>query len=119
MVAPAFWYLLLGLPGLLAYKAVNTLDSMIGHTSPRYRDFGRAAARLDDWVNLLPARLAAAEIALAAMLLPGARPAAAVTAMRRDARRHRSPNAGWLEAALAGAVAFWAGTVISGGSISM
>ena len=106
VVAPAFWYALLGLPGLCAYKAVNTLDSMIGHRSPRYRAFGRVAARLDDAVNWVPARLAGGLIVLAAALLPGARAGAAWRTMRRDAPRHRSPNAGWQEAAFAGALGF-------------
>jgi adenosylcobinamide-phosphate synthase len=100
VVAPAFWYALLGLPGLLAYKAVNTLDSMIGHKTLRYLDFGRAAARLDDLANLLPARLSGVLIALAS----GARLKAAFAAMLEDASKHRSPNAGWPEAAMAGAL---------------
>jgi adenosylcobinamide-phosphate synthase len=103
-VAPVFWFLLLGLPGLLAYKAVNTLDSMVGHRNARYEAFGKAAARLDDAVNFLPARLAGLLIVLAALLLPGASAGGAWRAMRRDAPRHRSPNAGWQEAALAGAL---------------
>lgn len=103
-VAPVFWFLLLGLPGLLAYKAVNTLDSMIGHRNARYEAFGKAAARLDDAVNFLPARLAGLLIVLAALLLPGASAGGAWRALRRDAPRHRSPNAGWQEAALAGAL---------------
>ena len=104
VVAPAFWYLLLGLPGLLAYKAINTMDSMIGHRSPRHRAFGGAAARLDDAVNWVPARLAGALLAVAALFVPGAAPGRAWGTMRRDARRHSSPNAGWPEAAMAGAL---------------
>ena len=104
VVAPAFWYLLLGLPGLLAYKAINTMDSMIGHRSPRHRAFGRAAARLDDAVNWLPARIAGGLIALAALFLPGAAPGRAWRTMLRDAPKHSSPNAGWPEAAMAGAL---------------
>ena len=104
VVAPVFWYVLLGLPGLCAYKAVNTLDSMIGHRSPRYRDFGWAAARLDDLANLVPARLAGLLLALAASVLPAATGGAAIATMLRDARKHRSPNAGWPEAAMAGAL---------------
>jgi len=104
VVAPVFWYVLLGLPGLCAYKAINTLDSMIGHRSERYRDFGRAAARLDDLANLVPARLAGLLLALAAAVLPAATGGAALAAMLRDARKHRSPNAGWPEAAMAGAL---------------
>jgi adenosylcobinamide-phosphate synthase len=103
-VAPVFWFLLLGLPGLLAYKAVNTLDSMIGHRNARFEAFGKVAARLDDAVNFLPARLAGLFFVLAALLLPAASAAGAWRAMLRDAPRHRSPNAGWQEAALAGAL---------------
>ncbi len=104
VVAPLFWGLLLGLPGVLAYKAINTADSMIGHRTARHRAFGWAAARTDDAVNLVPARLAGLLLVGAALLLPGADAAAAFGAMRRDAPRHRSPNAGWQEAALAGAL---------------
>ena len=104
VVAPAFWYLLLGLPGLLAYKAINTMDSMIGHRSPRHHAFGRAAARIDDAVNWVPARIAGALIAFAALAVPGARPGQAWRTMLRDAPRHSSPNAGWPEAAMAGAL---------------
>ncbi len=104
VVAPAFWYLLLGLPGLLAYKAINTLDSMIGHRSARHHAFGRAAARLDDLANLVPARIAGALIALAALTIPGAAGDRAFRTMLRDARLHSSPNAGWPEAAMAGAL---------------
>ncbi|HEX6978451.1 MAG TPA: adenosylcobinamide-phosphate synthase CbiB [Alphaproteobacteria bacterium] len=104
VVAPAFWYVLLGLPGILAYKAVNTLDSMIGHRSPRYLDFGEAAARLDTAANFVPARLAAIIIAIAAAAVPNGNPAAAFRTMFRDAHKHRSVNAGWPEAAAAGAL---------------
>lgn len=104
VVAPAFWLAVAGLPGIALYKAINTADSMIGHLSPRYRAFGWAAARLDDLVNLPAARLTALLIALGAALTPGASAGAALGAAWRDARRHRSPNAGWPEAALAGAL---------------
>jgi len=103
-VAPVFWFLLLGLPGLLAYKAVNTLDSMIGHRNARFEAFGKVAARLDDAANFLPARLAGLLFVLAALLLPAASAAGAWRSMLRDAPKHRSPNAGWQEAALAGAL---------------
>jgi len=103
VVAPAFWFALLGLPGLFAYKAINTADSMIGHRSPRHRDFGWASARLDDLANLLPARLSAGAIAVAAPLAGGAI-AAAFRVVGADASNHRSPNAGWPEAAMAGAL---------------
>jgi adenosylcobinamide-phosphate synthase len=104
VVAPLFWGVLLGLPGMLAYKAINTTDSMIGHRTKRHRAFGWAAARLDDLVNLAPARIAGALLALAALVLPGASASRAFGAMARDAAKHRSPNAGWQEAALAGAL---------------
>ena len=104
VVAPAFWYVVAGLPGLLAYKAVNTLDSMIGHRTERYRHFGTAAARLDDMVNYLPARFAGLYLVAAACVLPGADGGRAWRVMIRDARKHRSPNAGWQEAAVAGAL---------------
>ena len=104
VVAPAVWCGLLGLPGIAAYKAVNTADSMIGHRTPRHAAFGWAAARLDDVVNLPASRLAALWLALAAMLLPGAHPGGALRAVWHDAGQHRSPNAGWPEAAMAGAL---------------
>ncbi len=99
VVAPLFWGVVAGLPGLVAYKAVNTLDSMIGHRTDRYEDFGKAAARLDDLLNLIPARLTG----LLFTLVSG-RPATALRVMMRDAGHHRSPNAGWPEAAMAGAL---------------
>jgi adenosylcobinamide-phosphate synthase len=104
VVAPAFWFLLLGLPGLFAYKMANTLDSMIGHRSPHYRRFGWAAARLDDLANLVPAPISALLLVAASCFVPGARPGRALWVMLRDARKHRSPNAGWPEAAMAGAL---------------
>ncbi len=103
VVAPAFWFLLLGLPGLLLYKVVNTANSMIGHRSPRHEAFGWAAARFDDLLNLAPARLSALLIAAAAALSRGTGGPALATA-RTDAKKHKSPNAGWPEAALAGAL---------------
>ena len=106
VVAPVFWFAVFGLPGLAAYKAVNTLDSMIGHRTSRHAHFGMVAARLDDASNWLPARLAGGLIATAALLIPKASAARAATTMRRDAPRHRSPNAGWPEAAMAGALDF-------------
>jgi adenosylcobinamide-phosphate synthase len=104
VVAPLLWGALLGLPGMLAYKAINTADSVIGHRSPRYLHFGRFAARLDDGASWLPARLAALLILAAAHLLPGTTPAAGWRAVWRDAARHRSLNAGWPEAAMAGSL---------------
>ncbi len=103
VVAPVFWLALLGLPGLFAYKAINTADSMIGHRTSRHRDFGWAAARLDDLLNLAPARLAGVLVALVAPVAGGSM-IAAVKIMWRDARKHRSPNAGWPESAMAGAL---------------
>lgn len=104
IVAPAFWCGVFGLPGIAAYKAINTADSMIGHRTPRHLMFGWAAARLDDLVNLPASRLCALWLVLAALVTPGARPRAALAAVFRDARHHRSPNAGWPEAAMAGAL---------------
>lgn len=104
VMAPAFWYLLLGLPGLFAYKTADTLDSAIGHRSPKYLYFGWVAARFDDLLNWFPARLTALLIWLAALGLPGAQAGAAVRATLADAGKHRSPNAGWPKAAAAGAL---------------
>ena len=104
VVAPAFWMAAAGLPGAAAYKAINTADSMIGHRTPRHAQFGYAAARLDDLVNLPASRLTGLLVIVAAMLMPGANPGAAWQAIFRDAHRHRSPNAGWPEAAMAGAL---------------
>ncbi|MEZ2330597.1 adenosylcobinamide-phosphate synthase CbiB [Mesorhizobium sp. RCC_202] len=104
IVAPAFWTGIGGLAGGAAYKAANTADSMIGHRTPQYEAFGRAAARFDDWINLPAARLTGLLIVLAAFFVPGAEPRAAWQVMRRDAKKHRSPNAGWPEAAMAGAL---------------
>jgi adenosylcobinamide-phosphate synthase len=103
VVAPVFWLALLGLPGLIAYKALNTADSMIGHLSPRYESFGWAAARLDDLVNLIPARLSGLLVAVVAPFAGGTT-ATALRVMWRDAAKHRSPNAGWPESAMAGAL---------------
>jgi adenosylcobinamide-phosphate synthase len=99
IVAPVFWGALFGLPGILGYKAINTLDSMIGHRSERHEAFGWAAARIDDVANYIPARLTGF---LFVLLAP--RRSEALSCMTRDARRHRSPNAGWPEAAVAGAL---------------
>ncbi|MFD2204024.1 adenosylcobinamide-phosphate synthase CbiB [Kiloniella antarctica] len=106
VVAPVFWFTLFGLPGLCAYKAINTLDSMIGHRNDRYEAFGKFAARLDDLVNLIPARLAGLFYVLAALFVPGASCIRGLKVMLRDAGQHRSPNAGWQEAAVAGALGF-------------
>jgi len=104
VTAPALWFLVGGLPGIIAYKAINTADSMIGHMSERHRAFGWAAARLDDLVNLPASRLTGLLFVAAAATVPGASAPSAWRAYRRDARLHRSPNAGWPEAAMAGAL---------------
>lgn len=104
LIAPLFWYVLFGLPGIAAYKAINTLDSMIGHRTEKHHAFGWAAARLDDLVNLVPARLAGGLLALGALLIPWASAKRALATMLRDADKHRSVNAGWPEAAMAGAL---------------
>lgn len=95
VIAPLFWFVIAGLPGMVVYKMVNTADSMIGHRTPRYEVFGWAAARLDDVLNLIPARMTAVLIALV-VPRPGA-----LRIIHRDAPLHRSPNAGWPEAAMA------------------
>lgn len=101
IVAPVLWYALLGLPGIVAYKAINTADSMIGHKSERYIYFGWAAARLDDLINLPASRLTGFLFAAAAAWNDQERGKLAVQAMWRDAPKHQSPNAGWPESALA------------------
>ncbi len=104
VVAPAFWFLILGLPGLFAFKAISTADSMIGHLDDRYREFGWASARADDVMNLVPARIAGALICIA-----GGR---GWRVMWRDAAKHLSPNSGWPESAMAGAM----GVQLGGGA---
>lgn len=105
VLAPVFWLLLAGLPGLFAYKAANTADSMIGHLEPRWRAFGWAAARTDDLLNLVPARLAG----LLLTVVGGA----GIRVMWRDAGKHASPNAGWPEAAMAGALGIRLGGAVT------
>ena len=104
VVAPAFWMSVAGLPGAAIYKAINTADSMIGHRTPRHADFGIAAARLDDLVNLPASRLAAVLIVAAAWFADRTSAANAWRAVQRDAPHHRSPNAGYPEAAMGGAL---------------
>jgi adenosylcobinamide-phosphate synthase len=118
VVAPALWYALFGLPGLFAYKMLNTADSMIGHKNAKYLDFGRASARLDDLANWPAARLSILFIAAGAWLRKGKASArAAVGTALRDAGLHRSPNSGWPEAAMAGALGIGlAGPRIYGGT---
>lgn len=104
VVAPAFWFLILGLPGLFAFKAISTADSMIGHLDDRYREFGWASARIDDVMNWIPARIAGALICVAG--------SGGWRVMRRDAAKHLSPNSGWPESAMAGAL----GVQLGGGA---
>ncbi|MBL4692119.1 MAG: cobalamin biosynthesis protein CobD [Magnetovibrio sp.] len=104
VVAPVFWYVLFGLPGLFIYKAVNTLDSMIGYRNEKYSAFGFTAAKLDDVLNLFASRLAGIILTLAALMSPRANPVRAFVTMWRDASKHKSPNAGWPEGAMAGAL---------------
>ena len=104
VVAPAFWMGIGGLAGGAAYKAANTADSMIGHRNARFEAFGWAAARFDDLINLPASRLTAFLFVAAAGFIDGASPENAIKAIRRDAKHHRSPNAGWPEAAMAGAL---------------
>lgn len=106
VVAPWFWLVLLGLPGIALYKAINTADSMIGHMNERYRDYGWAAAKLDDLVNWIPARLTAMLITAACFVTAHASPGSAWATAIGDARKHASPNSGWPEAAFAGALGF-------------
>ena len=96
VIAPAFWFSVAGLPGILIYKFVNTADSMIGHLTPKYKEFGWAAARLDDVLNWIPARLTGALFCIVSMNN------STWATMSQDAQYHRSPNAGWPEAAMAG-----------------
>jgi adenosylcobinamide-phosphate synthase len=109
VVAPLFWLFVGGLPGILIYKAVNTADSMLGHKTERYLEFGWASARFDDLVNWIPARLTALLVAGASFLTHRADPERAWSTALRDARKHDSPNAGWPEAAFAGALGFQLG----------
>jgi adenosylcobinamide-phosphate synthase len=117
VVGPLFWGAVGGPAGLLGYRAINTLDAMVGHRSPRYRRFGWAAARLDDAANLLPARLCASVVVLLAPMV-GGRPAAALRVVQRDAGRHPSPNAGPVEAAFAGALGVTLGGVNTYGTVT-
>jgi len=118
VVAPVFWTALGGLATGAAYKAINTSDSMLGHRTERLAAFGWASARLDDLVNLPASRLSALLLIVAAGMTPGASAAASLRAVRRDARRHRSPNAGYPEAAMAGALGLaLAGPRVYGGSL--
>lgn len=106
VVAPAFWFAILGLPGLFAYKAINTMDSMVGYKTEKYLAFGMTAARTDDAINWIPARLSGLLMVIAALFTPTGRPLKAFRTILRDAKKHASPNAGWPEAAMAGALDF-------------
>jgi adenosylcobinamide-phosphate synthase len=118
VVAPTFYVALAGLVGGAVYKAINTADSMIGHRTTRHEAYGWASARLDDWTNLPASRLSAGLIIVAAALTPGCNASGAFGAVWRDARRHRSPNAGWPEAAMAGALGLrLAGPRVYGGAV--
>jgi len=109
VIAPLFWLVIFGLPGIVVYKVINTADSMVGHLDERYRQFGWASARTDDLANWIPARLTALLFVAASAVLPGASPQRALATAFRDAGRHRSPNAGWPESAMAGALGFGLG----------
>lgn len=109
VIAPLFWLLIFGLPGIAIYKAINTADSMVGHMSARHQQFGWASAKLDDLVNFVPARMTGFLFVCAAAILPDASAKTAWNTMRADAAKHASPNAGWPEAAMAGALGFGLG----------
>ncbi len=104
VIAPVFWYLIAGIPGILMYKTLNTADSMVGHLSPKYKYFGWASARLDDAANFIPARLTALLIFLTALIIPSTKGFKSLRSCLTYANRHRSTNAGWPEAAMAGAL---------------
>ena len=112
VVGPLVWGALLGTPGVVRSRAINTLDAMVGHRSPRYERFGMPSARLDDLANLLPSRVTAAVTALVAPVVGGS-PGRVVAVVRRDGRRHPSPNAGPVEAAAAGALGLTLGGPLS------
>ena len=104
VIAPIFWYLIAGIPGILMYKTLNTADSMVGHLNDKYTSFGWASARLDDIANFIPARFTALLICLTAIVIPSTKGFRALKAVFDDANQHRSVNAGWPEAAMAGAL---------------
>ena len=104
VIAPVFWYLIAGIPGILMFKTLNTADSMVGHLNPKYRYFGWASARLDDVANFIPARLTALLIFLTALIIPSTKGFKSLRSCLTYANRHRSTNAGWPEAAMAGAL---------------
>ncbi len=104
VIAPVFWYALFGFPGFALCRALSLMDSVVGHKTPRYRAFGLTAARLDDIAQFIPARLTGFLLVIAAVFVPGGRPGGALRVMLRDGRKHRSLNAGWPVAAVAGAL---------------
>ncbi|AVX05649.1 adenosylcobinamide-phosphate synthase [Maritalea myrionectae] len=104
VVAPIFYLMLFGLPGIALYKMINTADSMVGHKNERFKDFGYASAKLDDWANFVPARITAFFFTVAAKFKEGFDAKAAWRSAQRDAKWHKSPNAGWPEAAMGGAL---------------
>ena len=104
VIAPIFWYIVLGFPGILMYKAINTMDSMIGYRTTKYKAFGTFAAKIDDIANFIPARLTALFIMLASCFSPTANPKKSLETIIRDSSNHRSINAGWPESAMAGAL---------------
>jgi adenosylcobinamide-phosphate synthase len=104
VIAPMFWYVLFGLPGILVFKAVNIMDGMIGYRDAKYQAFGFSAARIDDILNIIPARLAGMFLCMAAIFTPTAHPSRGFKIMLRDVGKHRSLNAGWSTSAMAGAL---------------
>ena len=104
IIAPVFWYVLFGLPGLLVFKAINIMDTQIGHKDPKYQAFGFSAARIDDILNIFPSRLAGLFLCMAAAFTPTANPLKAFKIMLRDVAKHRSLNTGWSTSAMAGAL---------------
>ncbi len=104
VVAPIFWYMIFGIPGLFIYKAISTLDSMVGYRTPKYKQFGAFSARIDDVVNWIPARIAGPMLVMAACFYRDASAIKAFVTLFRDSSKHLSPNAGWTEAAMAGAL---------------
>lgn len=104
VIAPMFWYVLFGLPGILVFKAVNIMDGLIGYKDPKYQAFGFSAARIDDILNIIPARLAGLFLCIAAIFTPTAHPVKGFKTMLRDVGKHRSLNAGWSTSAMAGAL---------------
>jgi len=108
-IAPLFYLLLFGLPGIVIYKAINTADSMVGHRNEKYQNFGWASAKLDDFVNIIPSRICAFLFMIASVFMPMASAKKSLQTVLRDANKHASPNAGYPEAAMAGSLGFGLG----------